>query len=144
MIVTACTASAADTVDDAAAEDIDMKSANGRYTTTHRVLVIDNRSLMGAGVEVLLSNSHKLQVIGTVPEDEEELVRAVWQFSPDVIIMSLQTQMTDPVRLLTLLNDYHSFRLIVVSEDDNTMEVYEKRQVRASHKSDLAAAVQWN
>lgn len=120
------------------------KSANGRYTTTQRVLVIDNRSIMGAGVEALLSNSEKLRVIGTTPEDETDLVRHVWQFLPDVIILSNQSQLTDPVHLLTLLNNYRSFRLIVVSEDDNTMEIYEKRQTIASHRSDLATAVQWN
>lgn len=121
-----------------------MKSANGRYKTTYRVLVIDNRSIIGAGVETLLSNAGHLQVIGTEPQDENDLVRDVWQFSPDVIILSKQSQLIDPVRLLDLLKNYRSFRLIVVSEDDNTMEVYEKRQVTASHHSDLATAVQWN
>lgn len=122
-----------------------MKSANGRFTGIQRVLVIDNRTIMGAGVETLLSNSTKLQVIGTTPQNEDDVVRDVWLYSPDVIILSQKTQLTDPVRLLTLLNNYRSFRLIVVSEDDNTMEIYEKRHVTASHHSDLeAAAVQWN
>ena len=121
-----------------------MKSANGRYTTTQRVLVIDNRTIMGAGVETLLSTSTKLQVIGTKPQNEDDLVRDVWQFSPDVIILNHQSELTNPVRLLSLLNNYRSFRLIGVSEDDNTMEIYEKRQVTASHRSDLATAVQWN
>ncbi|MCA9975835.1 MAG: response regulator transcription factor [Anaerolineales bacterium] len=121
-----------------------MKSNNGRYIGTQRVLVIDNRTIMGAGVETLLSNRINLQVIGTTPKDEADLVRNVWQFSPDVIILSHQSQITNPVRLLSLLNNYRSFRLIVVSEDDNTMEIYEKRQVTASHHSDLATAVQWN
>ncbi len=121
-----------------------MKSANGRVTGIQRVLVIDNRTIMGAGVETLLSNSAKLQVIGTTPQNEDDVVRDVWLYSPDVIILSQKTQLTDPVRLLTLLNNYHSFRLIVVSEDDNTMEIYEKRHVTASHHSDLETAVQWN
>ena len=121
-----------------------MKSANGRYTSTNRVLVIDNRSIMGAGVETLLSNSGQLQVVGTTPQDEADLVASIWQLSPDVIILSSQAQLTDPVRLLNLLKDYRSFRLIVVSEDDNTMEVYEKRQMTARQQSDLTTAVQWN
>ena len=121
-----------------------MKSANGRYTTTQRVLVIDNHSIMGAGVETLLANSEKLQVIGSTPQNEDDLVRDVWQFSPDVIILNHQSKLTNPVRLLSLLDNYRSFRLIVVSEDDNTMEVYEKRQITARHHSDLATAVQWN
>lgn len=121
-----------------------MKSTNGRYTAIQRVLVIDNRSIMGAGVETLLASSGKLQVIGSAPKNEDELVHDVWQFSPDVIILSKQSQITDPIRLLRLLDNYRSFRLIVVSEDDNMMEVYEKRQVTARVQSDLATAVQWN
>jgi DNA-binding NarL/FixJ family response regulator len=121
-----------------------MKSTNGRYTTTQRVLVIDNRSIMGAGVETLLSDTRHLQVIGTTPQDEDSLVNDVWQFSPDVIILSNQSRLTDPARLMTLLKSYRSFRLIVVSEDDNTMEVYEKRQMTARRRSDLATAVQQN
>jgi DNA-binding NarL/FixJ family response regulator len=99
---------------------------------------------MGAGVETLLSSSGQLQVIGAAPRDEEDLVQNVWRYSPDVIILSNQSQLTDPVRLLDLLKDYRSFRLIIVSEDDNTMEVYEKRQVTARQQSDLMTAVQWN
>lgn len=121
-----------------------MKSTNGRYTPTQRVLIIDNRSIMGAGVETLLSDTKHFQVIGTSPRDENDLVSDVWQYSPDVIIISSQSQLTDPARLMTLLKRYRSFRLIVVSEDDNTMEVYEKRRVTARQRSDLATAVQQN
>jgi DNA-binding NarL/FixJ family response regulator len=121
-----------------------MKSTNGRYTPTQRVLIIDNRSIMGAGIETLLSDTRHLQIIGTAPQDENDLVNDVWQYSPDVIILSNQSQLTDPARLMTLLKRYRSFRLIVVNEDDNSMEVYEKRRVVARQRSDLATAVQQN
>lgn len=120
-----------------------MKSANGRHAA-QRVLIIDNRSIMGAGIEALLANSDQLQITGAVPQDENDLVRIIWQFSPDVIILNHQLQLTDPAHLLTLLKEYHSFRLIVVNEDDNTMEIYEKRQITTKHHSDLTTAVQWN
>lgn len=121
-----------------------MKSANGYSATAHRVLVIDNRSILGAGVETLLSNSGHLQVVGSVPNDEMDLLRHVWRFTPDVIVLSSQSQLTNPIRLLSLLKNYGSFRLIVVSEDDNTMEVYEKRQVTARGQDDLATAIRHN
>jgi DNA-binding NarL/FixJ family response regulator len=121
-----------------------MKSTNGRYAATHRVLVIDNKSIMGAGVEALLSGSHQFQVVGTTPQDENDLVHRIWQYLPDVIILSHHSGLIEPSRLLDLLKDYHSFRLIVVWEDNNTMEVYEKRQITAREQSDLTTAVRWN
>lgn len=123
-----------------------MKSANGRLaTSSQRILVVDNRSIFGAGVEQLLSNTNTqqhLQIAGIVPQDELELIREVWRYSPDVIILSNQSQVTNPIKLISLLKDYQRFRLIVVSETDNTIEVYEKRHIVAKQQTDLLAVVQ--
>lgn len=121
-----------------------MKSANGHLAASHRVLVVENHSIMGAGVETLLSNTGHLQVAGSAPNNELELLECVWQFTPDVIILNKQSQVTDPIRLLSLLKNYGSLRLIVVSTEDNTMEVYEKRCVTARKQDDLTTAVRYN
>ena len=91
-----------------------MKSANGRTATAHRVLVIDNHSIMGAGVETLLSNSGYLQVVGSTPNDEMDLLRHVWRFTPDVIVLSNQSRLTNPIRLLSLLKNYGSLIMMLL------------------------------
>lgn len=107
-----------------------MKFANGRYTKRQRVLVFDNRPNQDAGVTKLLANAERFQVMNVTSPDEDALVQDVWQFLPDVIILSKQSRLISPARLLALLKNYLSFHLIIVSEDGNTMEVHEKQPAK--------------
>lgn len=121
-----------------------MKSANGHLAMSHRVLIIESHSVMGAGVEALLSSSGYLQVVGSAPQNEMDLLRQIWRLTPDVIVLSQRSQLTGPIRLLSLLKDYGSFRIIVVSEDENVLEVYEKECVVVRRPDDLTTAVGQN
>lgn len=119
-----------------------MKATNGCLTTLKRVLVVDNHSILGASVEKLLSNSKQLQIAGIIPQSELALIEDIWRFMPDVIVLSGRSQLTNPARLLSSLKNYRSFRLIVISENDNTIEVYEKRQITVKEQNDLMEMVQ--
>ena len=121
-----------------------MKSANGRLTASKRVLVVDNHSILGTGVEELLSNIDQLQIIGVNPADEVDLLQDIWQLVPDVIILSDRSSIISPTQLLFQLKYYPSVRLIVVSEDENTLDIYDKRQIMTRQRADLTTAVQSN
>ena len=118
-----------------------MKSANGRLKASQRVLIVNNRSLIGAGVEKLLSNSGHLQIIGADPQNENDLVKDIWHFLPDIVIMSDQTPFRSPTMLLSLLQNYSALRLIIVSEKDNSLEIYEKRRIETKQIADFTIAV---
>ncbi len=118
-----------------------MTAINRHLTTLKRVLVVGNDSILGASVEKLLSNSKHLQIVGIAPQSELALVDDVWRFMPDVIILSNRSQLTNPMRLLSYLRNYCSFRLIVVGESDNTIEIYEKQQITVDGQSDLIEIV---
>lgn len=107
-----------------------MNFANGRYTQKQRVLVVDNHSHWDAGVTKLLANGERFQIKHAATQDENDLVHNVWQFLPDVIILSKQSRLISPARLLALLENYLSFHLIIVSEEGNTMEVHEKQPAK--------------
>jgi hypothetical protein len=111
-------------------EDTIMKFANGRYTQKQRVLVVDNRPNRDAGVTKLLANAERFQVMSATSSDEDTLVQDVWQFLPDVIVLSKQSHLISPARLLALLENYLSFHLVIVSEDGNTMEVHERQPAK--------------
>lgn len=121
-----------------------MLSTNGRHNPSQRVLIVDNHTIMGAGVKKLLSNTGRLQIVNSTPLAETDLIHDVQLFMPDVIILSNRSQLTTPIRLLSLLKNQNAFRLIVVSEDDNTIEVYDKQQIMAERETDLAKAVRAN
>ena len=122
-----------------------MNSGNGRLAKGNlKILVVDNRSILGASMEKLLSSSGHIQIIDIVSENELELVHDIRLFSPDVIVLSDRSRLINPVRLISLLEEFHAFHLIVVSETDNTIEVYEKRQIKVAQHIDLINAVQIN
>ncbi len=119
-----------------------MQSANGRLQASQRVLIVNNHLLMWAGVEKLLStNPGHVQIIGASPQGETDLVKDIWHFLPDVIILSAQSQRFNPTRLLSLLENYGSLRLIAVSETDNSLEIYEKRRIETKQLADLKIAI---
>ncbi|MCP4424269.1 MAG: hypothetical protein GY803_07260, partial [Chloroflexi bacterium] len=112
--------------------------------TAQRILIVNNHLLMGAGVEKLLSSSGQSQIIGSSFQSEADLVRDIWHYLPDIVIMSAQFHQITPTRLLSLLENYGSLRLIAVSEKDNSLEIYEKQRIKTESLADLTIAAHNN
>ena len=117
----------------------DMKKTNGRSTIFNRVLVVDNQGIMGGGLEKLISHDKDLEVWGIAAQYEQTLVQEIERIQPDIIILILESQLISPCRLLGLLRDYGRLRIIVVSDDSNVMDVYDKQQVTAHNQGSLLA-----
>ena len=98
---------------------------------------MDNQSIMGAGMEKLLSGVPSLEVMGIDLENEATLVQDISRLLPDIVIMIVESQGTTPVRLLELLDDYGRLRIILLSMTSNCFEVYEKRPVVARNWASL-------
>ena len=94
-----------------------------------RVLVVDNESIMGAGLEKLLSREPLVEVVGINTEDEMSLVQNISRLLPDIIILILESQSVTPIRLLELLNDLGNLRIVLLSTDSNFCEVYDKKKM---------------
>jgi DNA-binding NarL/FixJ family response regulator len=107
-----------------------------------RVLVAENQSLLGAGVENLLSRETHLDVRGISPRDETDLLEVIKLFRPDVIVLdgSLESQFSGC--LLDHVTDYPKVRLVQVSLEGTLVQVYEKHQVRILHATDFLTVVQ--
>ena len=116
-----------------------MKKTNGRSTIFNRVLVVDNQGIMGGGLEKLISHDKDLEVWGIAAQYEQTLVQEIERIQPDIIILILESQLISPCRLLGLLRDYGRLRIIVVSDDSNVMDVYDKQQVTAHNQGSLLA-----
>jgi hypothetical protein len=92
------------------------------------VLVVDNLGIMGAGVEAFLFGEQSLEVLGIAVESETSLLQEIWRLWPDTIILTVESQITTPPRLLGLLQDYGRLRIILVSANNNLFEVYDRQQ----------------
>jgi DNA-binding NarL/FixJ family response regulator len=116
-----------------------MKAINGRSTAFNRVLVIDNQGIMGAGMEKLLAGDQALEVIGVATLNEQTLVQEIWQLQPDTIILTLESEVINPYRLLEVLQDYGHLRIILASVNSNVMDIYDRQQITANNPGSLIA-----
>ncbi len=109
-----------------------------------RVLVVENKLLLGAGLEMLLQQNDNLEVIGISPGNEEELIREIRYFNPSVIIIDETTYLTHTLRLLALLRKFHELRLVIVSANDNLIHIYHKHNLLLTKPADLINIVLQN
>ena len=117
-----------------------------RHTVVHRVLVIETGTLLDDGVESLLGQETDLQVSGISYADGATFLEDVSQARPDVILLN-ENGPLDSARIFELLNGLPglaSLRLIIVRPDDNTIDMYEKKQVVATHIDDLLHLIRGN
>jgi len=106
-----------------------MDLRNGRSQECNRVLIVDNQPLMGAGLERLLAAEDRLQVFGVTAPTPDDLVEAIRQAVPDVLVMTKETQPIDPYQLYQRLGDYGRLRIIQISLHSNTIQVFEMKQL---------------
>jgi hypothetical protein len=106
-------------------------------TAVRRVFVIDNTTLLGAGISSLLTHEPDLHVSGMTPEDDAAVLEELDRFEPDVVVLDEAT--TDANRLCGLLRGVPQLRVVVVSADDDVVQVYEQRRVTVTKAAELMA-----
>lgn len=108
-------------------------------THMRRILIVENELLLGAGIEHLLTGEADLDVTGIAGADEAILLKEIKHFQPDVVILDRATCLIHPTKLLAQLQDYPHLRVIVISADDNTVQIFEKQQILVTRIRDLAS-----
>ncbi len=106
-----------------------------------RVLVVQGNSLMSSGVLRLLSDEAGLKVVGTHPADEGALLTKVARFRPDVVLLEAASPLTDPVRLLSLVQHYPALRVVVMNPDRDVAEMYDRTEVAMAEVANLLAVI---
>jgi hypothetical protein len=113
-------------------------------TTPRRVLIIGDASLFTSGLTAWLTCETAYQV-STICYDDEALVqRAIIRTRPDVIVLSCAVPI-EPARLLDLFTpspELTHVQVVVAHPDDNTLEVYKRRQVAVTRGLDFITLVQ--
>jgi DNA-binding NarL/FixJ family response regulator len=104
-----------------------------------RVLVGENQRLLGAGIENLLRREPDLSVTGTTLASTEALLQAIDRSHPDVVV--LDGSAIDATRLLDLLENRPTLRVLLVSEEDGLVRTYEARQVVVRRATELVDLV---
>jgi DNA-binding NarL/FixJ family response regulator len=108
-----------------------------------RVLVVETGSLLGAGVQNLLSRRSTLEVVGLVPKSEAELLQVIRQFRPRVIVLDETTSMIRLPSLMDHLRDYPQVRVVAVNAEHAYAQILEKSQVSTSRVTDFLMFIEY-
>lgn len=106
-----------------------------------RVLIIDTRSLLVAGIKSVLSREPDLHVEAIAPEGEAALIEAIERSRPDTVVLDEGSLVFDVPGLLALLEEYPVFRVVVLRADNSVARIYDKQQVLLRQVSDLVTAI---
>jgi chemotaxis response regulator CheB len=109
--------------------------------TLKRVLIIQCESLLGAGVESLLTGLGKMLVEGVEQDDLGAIIAAIQAQKPDVIIMDEKTLANHALEFLQFLEQYPQLRVVVVNSHHNYLQVFDKRLIPIETSTDLLAVI---
>jgi len=110
-----------------------------------RVLIVENKLLLGAGIETLLANEPEVDVIGITPVDENSLIQEIYHIQPDVVVLDAETTLIDPNnKQLSQLQENLQFRTITVSANDNLIRVYDKQEIMIVQTTNLIKIIKNN
>jgi chemotaxis response regulator CheB len=106
-----------------------------------RVLVIQSKHLLAAGILSLLNREMDLSVFDAICNDEIALLEHIKDIKPAVLVMDESSQLTDNFSFISLLNDSPDLRVIVIDERKNRMHIYEMQELEVGRAADLVTAI---
>lgn len=103
-----------------------------------RVLLIESGKFIGGVIHSLFSHYDQLTVIEAAPANERELLKAVKEHQPEIVVIddTLKDYLT---YLLNYLPGSEDLRVIVVDANHNQVEVYQKQQIAVKQTADFFA-----
>lgn len=106
-----------------------------------KVIVILSESLIGKGVESILSREMDLSVTSISFIDNATLNQQIERDQPDVVILDESLLSSEMPRLFNLFASYPNLRVMVLSVGENRINIYDRQEIQVSHSADLVSAI---
>jgi DNA-binding NarL/FixJ family response regulator len=110
-------------------------------TRRKRVLIINEGTLLAAGLQNLLSGYPNLDVVAFAPHCRAELIAELERFRPDMILLACDGVVSTPPELLAMLGEHPLVRIVSMTCDLNTVVVYDRSSVTVTALDDLVALI---
>jgi hypothetical protein len=109
-----------------------------KVTTSKTVVLWGSEDILIASVESILASKKEWEVVSlSNKEDIDTLVQAVETTHANIVIMQ-RGEHSDPTILpMQLIKDLPSLRVITISLENNSMEVFSKQKIWVKDVSDL-------
>lgn len=106
-----------------------------------KVLVIHGSSPTLAGIEHLLGHENDMDTLGIASTDTNEITREIKRLKPNVIIAEEKLPWVGSQKMFDLLTVFSKLRVVVVSNVENRLEVYEKKEILIERLADFVSVV---
>jgi chemotaxis response regulator CheB len=104
-----------------------------------RVLLVESGHFLGGVIGSLFANYEHLSLIEASPANGLELVNAVKEHKPQIVVLDDTLNNKYLEQLLRYMQTVDGFRVVVVGADSNHVEVYQKQQIPVYHTADFFA-----
>ena len=102
-----------------------------------RVLVVNNDSLFGEGIESILRSESELVIRGITTDDAESLLREIDNYEPNVIVLVEEKTPFDTGRILPLFDQYPALRIVGVSLQSGQVRAYDQKHTTITGPADF-------
>lgn len=112
-----------------------------KETVKQRVLVATQEMLLGAGIEGLLIRQKDLDLVGVTSGSGPELIKKITRLQPEVVILDEMMYLSNAENLMSFFGERPEVRFVVVSANENRVQVVNKRQIQVMQSSNTADLV---
>jgi DNA-binding NarL/FixJ family response regulator len=109
-----------------------------------KVTVILSEFLIGKGVESLLSREMELSVTSILYDGDDGVIDHIERYQPSVVIMDESLLNGSSRNLFNQLLLYPKLRVLVLSVQDNRINIYDRKEILVSQSADLISAIWGN
>jgi len=120
---------------------ISGSDSNPFESMLERVLVIQSKHLLAAGILSLLNREVDLNVFDATCNDVTTLIEQIRNIKPSVLVMDDSSHLAEHISIIPLLNDYPDLRVIIIGERKNRMHIYEIQELEVGRAADLITAI---
>jgi hypothetical protein len=107
------------------------------------VVLLGKESLLGSAVEFLLSPEKDWKIERVSNEQEyDRMFQDIKKLDPSIVILYQSEQSCDAQLLVQLLDECQGLKVITVSLESNSIQVYNKQRVWIKNANDLLSLVE--
>jgi hypothetical protein len=103
------------------------------------VILLDGNNILSAGLASLLTENQELQLEHLTHIDDLNILETLGRRQPDVIVIT-ESDPYELARILELLETTQPdspWRIMIVRQDTNRIDLYDKRQVMINRRQDV-------
>lgn len=110
----------------------------------NRVIIVLSESVIGRGVESILSHEMDINVTGFPFIDANSLIDMIEKVQPNVVIMEESLIVSRRIDFLNLLRSCLNMRVLVLSNRENRINIYNHQEILVAQSTDLISAIRGN